>query len=117
MLSNWRQPIAILLRSIGSTVIDGSLAASPRMFMPLASTLTCKLVNESNCEIIRGPVSTRRTNGAGGILYFSSGPVSGEGASSWPAALPTAANELIRVTKVAAATRDDRELNECIGMR
>ena len=40
-VSNWRQPIAMRFGAVGSTAIDGSLAASPGMFLPLASTLTC----------------------------------------------------------------------------
>lgn len=39
-LSNCRQPIAIRLGSLGSTAIEGSLAASWRMLAPAASTLT-----------------------------------------------------------------------------
>jgi hypothetical protein len=37
---NCRQPIAILSGLVGSTAIEHSLAASPMMLLPLASTLT-----------------------------------------------------------------------------
>src|SRR5436305_388883 len=86
-LLNCLQPITILLRFVGSTAIDGSFAASPRMLFPLASTLTWKLVNGPYCEIIRGEVSIRKRY-AGGMLYFSSGSVgSGLCGAVWPEAM------------------------------
>ena len=39
-LLNCLQPIAILLRSVGSTAMDGSFAASPMILWPFASTFT-----------------------------------------------------------------------------
>jgi hypothetical protein len=82
-LSNCLQPIAILLPSVGSTEIEVSLAASPRIFWPLALTFTWILVNEANCEIIRGEVSITR-GGAGGLSYDSGGTF-----RNWPKASGT----------------------------
>src|SRR4030095_191879 len=77
MLSNCRQPIVILLPSVGSTAIAGSFAASPSILLPVASTLAWKLVNTPNCETLRGEVSIFR-GGAGGIFFeVSSGSPSG----------------------------------------
>src|SRR5256885_10851968 len=76
MLLNCLQAIIILLPSVGSTEMDGSFAASPRMLLPWASTFAWKLVNTPNCEIMRGEVSIFR-GGAGGMLYFSSGSLNG----------------------------------------
>src|SRR5438034_10144855 len=75
-LLNCLQAIVILLPSVGSTEIGHSLAASPMIFWPFASTFTWKLVNGPNCEIIRGEVSIFR-GGAGGLSYFSSGSFRG----------------------------------------
>src|SRR5215467_4400270 len=75
-LSNCLQAIAILLRFVESTEITHSFAASPRMLFPFASTFTWKLVNASNCEIIRGEGSIFR-GGAGGLSYVSSGSFRG----------------------------------------
>src|SRR5437868_2263259 len=58
-LLNCRHPIVILLWFVGSTVMEGSFAASPRILLPLPSTFTWKLVNRPNGEIIRGPISSR----------------------------------------------------------
>ena len=44
-VSNCRQPMTILLGSVGSIAIEGSLAASPRMLLPNSSTLTWILLN------------------------------------------------------------------------
>src|SRR2546423_15499190 len=88
MLLNCLQATIILLPSVGSTEMDGSFAASPRMLLPWASTFAWKLVNTPNCEIMRGEVSIFR-GGAGGMLYFSSGSLNGGlriGASGWPEA-------------------------------
>src|SRR2546430_17520804 len=76
MLLNCLQATIILLPSVGSTEMDGSFAASPRMLLPWASTFAWKLVNTPNCEIMRGEVSIFR-GGAGGMLYFSSGSLNG----------------------------------------
>src|SRR5262245_58844162 len=76
MLLNCLQAIIILSPFIGSTAMEGSFAASPRMLLPFPSTLTCKLVNAPNDETIRGEVSILR-GGAGGMLYFSSGSFRG----------------------------------------
>jgi hypothetical protein len=46
-LSNWRQPIAMRVESVGSTAIEGSLAASPMMLLPRPSTLTWTLTKPS----------------------------------------------------------------------
>src|SRR5256885_16247744 len=76
MLLNCLQATIILLPSVGSTEMDGSFAASPRMLLPWASTFAWKLVNTPNCEIMCGEVSIFR-GGAGGMLYFSSGSLNG----------------------------------------
>src|SRR4029077_20884917 len=73
---NCLQAIVILLPFVGSTEMEHSFAASPRMFCPFASTLAWKLVNEPNCEIIRGEVSIFRGD-AGGLSYVSSGSFRG----------------------------------------
>ena len=100
-LLNCLQPITILLRFVGSTAIDGSFAASPRMLFPLASTLTWKLVNGPYCEIIRGEVSIRKRY-AGGMLYFSSGSVgSGLCGAVWPEAMDTKNSESRQVKTLA----------------
>src|SRR5256885_16921589 len=86
MLLNCLQAIIILLPSVGSTEMDGSFAASPRMLLPWASTFAWKLVNTPNCEIMCGEVSIFR-GGAGGMLYFSSGSLNGGvgmGGRVWP---------------------------------
>src|SRR5439155_3519245 len=100
-LLNCLQPIAILLRFVGSTAMEGSFAASPRIFWPFASTLTWKLVNGPNCEIIRGEVSIRKMY-AGGMLYFSSGSVrSGLRGAVWPEATGTKNSESRQVKTLA----------------
>src|SRR4029077_16486344 len=76
MLLNCLHAITILLPSVGSTEMDGSFAASPRILLPLASTFAWKLVTTAHCEIMRGEVSIFR-GGAGGMLYFSSGSLKG----------------------------------------
>src|SRR5213592_2472446 len=68
ILLNCLQAIIILLPSVGSTEMDGSFAASPRILLPCASTFAWKLVNTPNCEIMRGEVSIFR-GGAGGIFF------------------------------------------------
>jgi hypothetical protein len=40
IVSNWRQPIATVPGSEGSTAIEGSFAASPTMFSPELLTFT-----------------------------------------------------------------------------
>src|SRR5437667_2699361 len=69
---NCLQAIVILLPFVGSTEMEHSFAASPRMLFPFASTFAWKLVNAPNCEIIRGEVSIFR-GGAGGLSNVSSG--------------------------------------------
>src|SRR5262245_18991514 len=44
VVSNCRQPMAMRFGLFGSMHIEGSFAASPRMFCPEALTLTWKLV-------------------------------------------------------------------------
>src|SRR5256885_226578 len=75
MLSNCRQPMTILLAFVGSTQIDGSFAASPRILWPPASTFTWRLVNGPYCETIPDEVSIRKICAGGGLSYFSSGSV------------------------------------------
>jgi hypothetical protein len=79
---------------VGSTEIEHSFAASPRIFWPLALTFTWKLVNGPNCEIIRGEVSIFR-GGAGGLSYVSSGSFRGTlvVGASWPEARETKTSE------------------------
>src|SRR5262245_46440078 len=48
MLSNCLQPMAIRFGWLRSTAIEGSLAASPRMLAPVASTLAWVLVKRPN---------------------------------------------------------------------
>ena len=84
---NCLQAIVILLPSVGLTEIEHSFAASPRIFWPFTLTFTWKLVNEANCEIIRGEISIFR-GGAGGLSYSSSGTFRGTlvVGASWPEA-------------------------------
>src|SRR5437667_3654501 len=91
---NCLQAIVILLRFVGSTEMEHSFAASPRIFCPLALTFTCWLMNEPNCEIIGGEVSIFR-GGAGGLSYVSSGTFRGTlvVGASWPEAMETKNNE------------------------
>src|SRR5207237_7413016 len=91
---NCLQAIVILLPFVGSTEMEHSFAASPRMLFPFASTFAWKLVNAPNCEIIRGEVSIFR-GGAGGLSYVSSGSFLGAlcVGASWPEAMETKNNE------------------------
>src|SRR6266850_2705224 len=87
---------------MGLTEIEHSFAASPTIFWPLASTFAWKLVNEANCEIIRGEVSMMR-GGAGGLSYVSSGTSRGTlcVGASWPEARGSKNSDSRQVERVA----------------
>src|SRR5690349_18729619 len=98
---NCLQAIVILLPFVGSTEMEHSFAASPRMLFPFASTFTWKLVNAPNCETIRGEVSIFR-GAAGGLSYVSSGTLRGAFCvgASWAEALANVISETRQVKTV-----------------
>src|SRR6266403_4754092 len=88
--------------------MERSVAASPRMLFPLASTFTWKLVNTPNCEIIRGEVSIFR-GGAGGLSYFSMCSAKGimRTGASWAEVVVIAASETGRINAVTIEIVED----------